>query len=86
MIELVKVEGTLEELKALFIQAAVAEVKKEVVKAGAQVVKKTVKRTKSAWQKFMGQKKNQIKFKSGANKGKLDLKRMSKAYKRGRKK
>ena len=86
MIELVKVEGTLEELKALFIQAAVKEVKKEVVKQGAQVVKKTVKRTKSAWQKFMAQKKNQIKFKSGPKKGKLDLKRMSKAYKRGRKK
>ena len=86
MIELVKVEGTIAELKALFVQAAVAEVKKEVVKQGANVVKKTVKRTKSAWQKFMAQKKNQIKFKSGPNKGKLDLKRMSKAYKRGRKK
>ncbi len=51
-----------------------------------KLVKKTVKRTKSAWQKFMAKKANQTKFKSGPNKGKLDLKRMSKAYKRGRKK
>jgi len=86
VIQLVKVEGTIAELKSLFVNAVVAEVKKEVVKQGAQVVKKTVKRTKSAWQKFMATKKNQIKFKSGPNKGKLDLKRMSKAYKRGRKK
>ena len=86
MIELVKVEGTIAELKALFLQAVIEEAKEVVVDAGTKVVKKTVKRTKSAWQKFMAQKKNQIKFKSGPNKGKLDLKRMSKAYKRGRKK
>jgi len=83
---LVKVEGTIAELKALFLQAVIEEAKEVVVDAGTKVVKKTVKRTKSAWQKFMAQKKNQIKFKSGPNKGKLDLKRMSKAYKRGRKK
>ena len=42
-------------------------------------------RKKSAWQKFMGQKKNQIKFKSGKKKGQLNLKAMGKAYRRGRK-
>lgn len=83
---MVKIEGTLEELKALFIQGVVAEVKEVVKDVAPKLVKKSVKRTKSAWQKFMAQKKNQIKFKSGPNKGKLDLKRMSKAYKRGRKK
>lgn len=83
---MVKVEGTIDELKALFLQAVIEEVKEVVVDAGTKVVKKSVKRTKSAWQKFMAQKKNQIKFKSGPKKGKLDLKRMSKAYKRGRKK
>lgn len=44
------------------------------------------KRKKSAWQRYMGQKKNQIKFKSGPKKGQLDLKKMGKAYRKGRKK
>lgn len=83
---MVKIEGTLKELKSLFVQGVIEEVKEVVKDVAPKLVKKTVKRTKSAWQKFMGQKKNQIKFKSGSNKGKLDLKRMSKAYKRGRKK
>lgn len=43
------------------------------------------KRTKSAWQRYMGQKKNQIKYKSGPKKGRLDLSKMSRAYKRSRK-
>lgn len=43
-------------------------------------------RKKSAWQKYMGQKKNQIRFKSGKRKGQLDLKRMGSAYRKGRKK
>lgn len=43
-------------------------------------------RKKSAWQKYMGQKKNQIRFKSGKRKGQLDLKRMGAAYRKGRKK
>lgn len=42
-------------------------------------------RKKSAWQKYMGQKKNQIKFKSGPKKGRLNLSKMSRAYKRSRK-
>jgi len=42
-------------------------------------------RKKSAWQKYMGQKKNQIKFKSGPKKGRLDLKRMGRAFRRSRK-
>ena len=46
----------------------------------------TPKRKKSAWQRYMGQKKNQIKFKSGPKKGQLDLKKMGKAYRKGRKK
>ena len=43
------------------------------------------KKKLNAWQRYIKNKKNHIKFKSGANKGKLDLKRMSKAFKRGRK-
>lgn len=43
------------------------------------------KRKLNSWQKYIKQKKNHIKFKSGQNKGKLNLKAMSKAFKRGKK-
>jgi hypothetical protein len=86
---LVKVEGTLAELRELFVEGAKSQARKEAKKAGAEVVRRTVssgkKRAKSAWQRYIGQKKNQIKFKSGPRKGQLDLKRMSRAYKRSRK-
>lgn len=44
------------------------------------------KRKLNSWQKYIKQKKNHIKFKSGKNKGKLNLKAMSKAFKKGRRK
>jgi len=44
------------------------------------------KRKLNAWQRYIKVKKNHIKFKSGKNKGKLNLKAMSKAFKKGRKK
>jgi len=87
---LVKVEGTLEELRELFVEGAKSEAKRQAKKAGVEVVKSVTKsakkRTKSAWQKYISQKKNQIKFKSGPRKGRLDLAKMSRAYKRSRKK
>jgi hypothetical protein len=43
------------------------------------------KRKLNSWQKYIKQKKNHIKFKSGKNRGKLNLKAMSKAFKRGKK-
>lgn len=43
------------------------------------------KRKLNAWQRYLKQKKNHIKFKSGKKKGQLNLKAMSKAFKRGRK-
>ena len=82
---MVKVEGTLEELRALFVEGAKSEARKVAKKAGAEVVKSTVKRTKSAWQKFMANPKKQIRFKSGKRKGRLDLKRMAAAYRREQK-
>lgn len=39
----------------------------------------------NGWQKFIKKKSNHIKFKSGPNKGKLNLKAMSRAYKRSKK-
>jgi len=85
----VKVEGTLEELRELFVEGAKKEARKQARKAGEKAVrtavKKTTKRAKSAWQKYISKKSNQIKFKRGPRKGQLDLKRMSAAYKRSKK-
>jgi len=44
------------------------------------------KRKLNAWQRYIKQKKNHIKFKSGDKKGRLNLKAMSRAFKKGRKK
>jgi len=89
VIYLVKVEGTLEELRELFLEGAKKEAKRQAKEAGKRVVragvKKTAKRAKSAWQKYISKKSNQIKFKRGPRKGQLDLKRMSAAYKRSKK-
>ena len=86
MIPLVKVEGTLDELRELFVEGAKKEARKQAKKAGEEVVKRTVKRTKSAWQKYMANPKKQIRFKTGKRKGRLDLKRMSAAYRREQRK
>ena len=74
------------ELRELFVQGAKQEAKRQAKKAGADVVKSTAKRTKSAWEKFMANPKKQIKFKSGKRKGRLDLKRMGAAYRREQRK
>ena len=82
---MVKVEGTLEELRELFVEGAKKEARKVAKKAGAEVVKSGVKRTKSAWQRYMANKKKQIRFKTGKRKGRLDLKRMAAAYRKEQK-
>jgi len=53
---LVKVEGTLEELKALFVESAKQEARSTAKKSGKATVKKavkTVKRAPSAYNKYM---------------------------------
>lgn len=40
---------------------------------------------KSAWHKYIGNKKNQIRYKSGSKKGLLNMKAMSREYKKKRK-
>ncbi|MAB37524.1 MAG: hypothetical protein CL525_00430 [Aequorivita sp.] len=56
----------------------------------APMTEKPKKRKLSAWNRYVKKKSNQIRFKSGKNKGKLDLKKMAKAggfgKKKGRKK
>ena len=83
---MVRVEGTLEELRELFVEGAKKEARKVAKKAGAEVVKSGVSRAKSAWQKYMANKKTQIKFKSGKRKGRLDLKKMGVAFRKANKK
>lgn len=79
---MVKIEGTLDEMYELFgsAQKTVASARRTVAKA-----KPVVKRAKSAWQKYIGQSKNQIKFKSGSKKGLLNMKAMAKKFKRSKK-
>jgi len=53
---LVKVEGTIEELKRLFLESAKEEARTQVKRAGKAAVKKTVKAVKrapSAYNKYM---------------------------------
>lgn len=55
---MVKVEGTLEELKAMFLESAVQEAKVTAKRAGKKAVKKAVKtvsRAPSAYNKYMKQ-------------------------------
>lgn len=82
---MVEVKGTLEELRELFAEAFVREAGKQAKKAGTKAAKKTARKL-SAWQRYMKVKANQIKFKSGNRKGMLNLKAMSRKFKRGRKK
>ena len=82
---LVKIEGTLNELRALLgtaerATAAVIETVEEVKPA----VKKT-RRKLSQWQRYIKNRTNHIKFKRGPKKGRLDLASMSKAFKRSKK-
>ena len=56
MVLLVKVEGTLDELKALFVESAKQEARSTAKRAGKKAVKKavkTVKRAPSAYNKYM---------------------------------
>ena len=46
--------------------------------------KKLKSKKKSAWQSYMAVKKNQIKYKSGAKRGRLNLKAMGRAYRKKR--
>ena len=56
MVLLVKIEGTLEEIRAIFVEEAKTEAKRQAKKAGKAVVRKAVKKAKrapSAYNKYM---------------------------------
>ena len=82
---MVKVEGTLDELREIFGSAERARrAASTTVKETKKAAKKT-KRTLSKWQRYVGNRTNHIKHKRGPKKGRLDLKAMSKAFKRSQK-
>ena len=86
VINLVKIEGTLDEIRELVgdVKRTVRDVKSTSKKAAKAATK--TRRKLSAWQRYIKNKANHIKFKRGDKKGRLDLKRMSAAFKRSRKK
>ena len=80
-----KIEGTLDEIRELLGDASRAV---KSVRTTAKEVAKTSKKTKrklSDWQRYIRNKSNHIKFKRGERKGRLDLKAMSRAFKRSKK-
>lgn len=79
---MVEIKGTLEELYELFGQGVKQELKREAKAQGVKTVKRAKKRAKSAWQKYISQKKNQIKFKSGPKKGLLNMKAMGRNFRK----
>jgi len=85
VIFLVKVEGTLDEMYRLFGDArqAVGSAKKAV--ASTKKVVRKVKRPLNAWQKYVKANSKKFKYKSGAKKGQINLKAMSRAFKKRRK-
>jgi len=55
------------------------------IEAVSESIEPKKKRKRSKWNIYAGKKANQIKFKSGKRKGLLNLKAMSKAYKKSKK-
>ena len=79
---MVKIEGTLDELRRLLgaidNTVSIVETKAEEV---VEVAKKK-RRKLNDWQRYLRNKSNHIKFKSGKRKGQLDLAKMSRAFKK----
>jgi hypothetical protein len=89
VIYLVKVEGTLDELKALFIESAKQEARVTAKKAGKATVKKavkTVKRAPSAYNKHMKKELARLKKKHPKSKHSVLFKRAAKSWKGSKKK
>lgn len=84
---MVKVEGTLAELRELFLEGVKSEAKRTAKRAGKKTVKAGVKKTRTAWTRFLKsfkfrkQKRNE---KSSTYFG-LRTKAAARAYKRRKK-
>ena len=89
MVTLVKVEGTLDELKALFVEAAKKEAKVTAKKARGATVKKavkTVKRAPSAYNKHMKKELARLKKKHPKTSHNVLFKKAAKSWKGSKKK
>jgi len=85
---LVKVEGTLEELKALFVESAKQEARATAKKAGKATVKKvvkTVKRAPSAYNKYMKKELARLKKAHPRMTHQARFKKAAKSWKRSKK-
>ena len=81
---MVKVEGTLEELKALFLEGAKGEAKKQAKAAGKKTVQKAVKKAKrapSAYNRYMKKKLAQLKKSHPKTSHTVLFKRAAKSWK-----
>jgi len=86
---LVKVEGTLEELKALFVESAKQEARSTAKRAGKKAVKKavkTVKRAPSAYNKYMKKELAKLKKAHPRMTHQARFKKAAKSWKSGKKK
>jgi len=82
---MVKVEGTLEEMYELFGDARqMVKSAKRSVASGKKVAAKA-KRPLNSWQKYVKANSKKFKYKSGTKKGQINLKAMSRAFKKTRK-
>jgi hypothetical protein len=85
---LVKVEGTLEELKALFVESAKQEARSTAKRAGKKAVKKavkTVKRAPSAYNKYMKKELARLKKAHPRMNHQARFKKAAKSWKRSKK-
>ena len=81
---MVKVEGTLEELKALFVESAKQEARSTAKRAGKATVKKVVKKAKrapSAYNKYMKKELARLKRKHPKTSHQALFKRAAKSWK-----
>ncbi len=81
---MVKVEGTLDELRALFVESAKDEARKTAKKAGKKAVQKTVKKAKrapSAYNRYMKKKLAALKKKHPRSQHKVLFKKAAKSWK-----
>lgn len=89
MDSLVKIEGTLEELKALFVESAVKEAKSTAKKAGKTAVKSVVKtatkRKPSDYNRFMKKELTRLKKLHPKTKHQQLFKKAAKAWSKSKK-
>jgi hypothetical protein len=85
---MVEIKGSIDELRLLLgnLDSSNTVVEEQTKVVMEKPKKKRSRRKLSDWQRYIKNKSNHIKFKSGKRKGQLDLAKMSKAFKRGRKK